>query len=307
MAGPRPRLWAVTIQLLMPFWGEASLFRIAVESVLAQHDPDWRLLVVDDRYPGTGHLDVLDELADPRIGYVLNERNLGVSGNFQRCAELATGPWATIFGVDDVLLPGYVGRVRSLADAFPDASVIQPGVEVIDDAGRPSLPLPDRVKRWYRPKEPRVVLEGEDLAVSLLRGDWTYFPSLLWSVAFLRSHPFRAGLEVVQDLTLKLDVAFDGGSMVVDSEPVFQYRRHRTSVSSLRAVDGSRFLEERELFARAAERSEERGWPRARRAAALHSSSRLNAVSRIPQALQARDLRGVGLLTRHALGGRSSD
>lgn len=285
----------------MPFYGEAALFRIAVESVLAQDDPDWQLTIVDDRYPGTAHLDVLRELADPRIEYVLNERNLGISGNFQRCAELARGRWATIFGVDDAFLPGYVGRVRGLVTEYPDAWVIQPGVQVIDEAGRPALPLADRVKRWYRPRAQRIVLRGEELATSLLRGDWTYFPSLLWSVEFLRTHPFRAGLEVVQDLTLKLDVAFDGGSMVVDSDPVFQYRRHDTSVSSVRAVDGSRFLEERELFVRSAARAEGLGWVRARRAARRHASSRLNALSRLPSAVAARDFRGAELLARHAL------
>jgi len=292
----------VSIQLLMPFYGDVGLFRSAVESVLAQGERDWQLIIVDNRYPGTAHLDVLRELADPRIEYVLNESNLGIAGNFQRCAELATASHAAIIGADDILLPNYVGRLGELAAEYPAAWVIQPGVEVIDGDGRPSSPLVDRVKRWYRPKEDRVVLAGEDLAVSLLRGDWTYFPSMLWSVDFLRSHPFRDGLQVVQDLMVKLDVAFDGGSMVVDSVPVFRYRRHRTSISSARAVDGSRFIEERALFDEAASRAGALGWRSARRAALRHSSSRLNALSRLPMALSARDAHGVGLLIRHALG-----
>lgn len=291
------------IQLLMPFYGDVGLFRLAVESVLAQDDPGWKLIIADNRYPGTAHLDVLRELADPRIEYVLNETNLGISGNFQRCTELATSTHAAIIGADDVLLPNYVGRLRKLAAEYPDAWVIQPGVEVIDGDGRISSQLVDRVKRWYRPKQDRVVLTGEDLAVSLLRGDWTYFPSMLWSVDFLRAHPFRSDLEIVQDLTVKLDVAFDGGSMVVDSLPVFRYRRHRASISSVQAVDGSRFIEERALFEAAANRASALGWARAHRAALRHSSSRLNAFSRLPSALRALDGKGMRLLLQHAIGG----
>lgn len=293
----------MSIQLLMPFYGDVSFFRSAVESVLAQEDRDWQLIIVDDRYPGTAHLEVLRELTDPRIEYVLNESNLGIAGNFQRCAELATGSHAAIIGGDDILLPNYVGRMRELAAEYPEVWVIQPGVEVIDSAGHPSSQLVDRVKHWYRPRESRVVLAGEDLAVSLLRGDWTYFPSMLWSVDFLHEHPFRGGLHVVQDLMVKLDVAFDGGSMVVDNAPAFRYRRHRTSVSSVQAFNGSRFVEERNLFDEAASRAAELGWKRARRAALRHSSSRLNAFSRLPTALVARDAYGAGLLLRHAFGG----
>jgi Predicted glycosyltransferases len=296
----------VSIQLMMPFYGDVGLFREAVASVIKQEDPDWRLVVVDNRYPATEHVEFLEELGDERIHYVLNDRNLGIAGNFQRCADLASGSHAAIIGADDVLLPNYVGRVRELAARHPDATLIQPGVEVIDGDGVPSTQLVDRVKSWYRPRGRTVELRGEDLAVSLLRGDWTYFPSLLWSVEFLHAHPFRTGLHVVMDTLAKLEVAYSGGSLVVDDVVAFRYRRHRASISSVRAVDGSRFAEERALFAEAAERAEALGWRRARRVALRHSSSRLNALTRLPAAIAARDGRGLGLLMRHAFGSTRS-
>ena len=41
------------LDVVMPFYGDPGLFRAAVESVLAQSDGDWRLVVIDDVYPDT--------------------------------------------------------------------------------------------------------------------------------------------------------------------------------------------------------------------------------------------------------------
>lgn len=295
----------MTLDITMPFYGSPEQFRLAVESVLAQTDPDWRLTVVDDVYPDEEPGRWLRSLGDERIVYVRNPTNLGVSGNFQKCVDLMTEEYGVIMGCDDLLGPRYVARVAELATAFPSASYIQPGVDVIDDAGRTTLPLADRIKRLCRVRGQHPALyTGEAIAASLMRGNWTYFPSLCWRTETLKRHGFRAEYDVVLDLALQMDIVTSGGSLLVDDEVVFSYRRHEASVSSGGAQDGSRFIEERDYFAELGARFRELGWPRAARAAALHVTSRLNAVSRLPGALLARDRSGVAILARHALGSR---
>jgi hypothetical protein len=193
--------------------------------------------------------------------------------------------------------------MREIVCAHPSASVVQPGVTVIDGDGQPADPLTDKVKRWSRPRSaPQQVLTGERLATSLLRGNWTYFPSLCWRTDVVQRLGFRDGLNVVQDLALILDVTMAGGSLVLDHRPTFSYRRHAQSDSAVRAVSGDRFQEEARYFAQVADRCAQRGWHRAERAARLHLTSRLHAVSLLPAALEARSLSaGVGLL-RHAFG-----
>jgi glycosyltransferase involved in cell wall biosynthesis len=288
----------VPFEIMMPFWGDVALFQRAVESIRAQVDPDWRLTVIDDQYPGRVHRDYLESLHDPRVRYLRNDRNLGVSGNFQRSADLAEGQHVVIMGCDDLLLPGYVARMRALLARHPEAMAVQPGVQVIDEHGAHVLPLADRVKGWYRP-HPGLVA-GERLAVSLLRGDWTYFPSICWSTEFLRRHPFSPDYAVVLDLAVKIEIAFDGGELLLDDEPQFLYRRHSGSVSSEHAVSGSRFHEEADFFQMAQRRATELGWTQAARAARTHFSSRLNALSRLPMAMRARDGAGIRILLAHA-------
>jgi glycosyltransferase involved in cell wall biosynthesis len=295
-----------TVDVMLPHYGRLDLVQATVRSVLDQDDPNWRLTVVDD----SGELaddalaDWCADLGDDRVHYHRNPRNLGINRNFQQCAELAEHDLAVIIGNDDLMLPGYVGTVRRAHAAHPDVAMIQPRVEVVDAEGAPARTLVDLGKRWvYAPRvsEP-TVLAGQELAVSLLRGNWLYFPSICWRSEPLRRAGFREGLDVVQDLALVLDLVLDGESLLVEPTSCFRYRRHDASVSSAHAADGRRFAEERAFFLETADRMSARGWPRAAGAARRHLSSRLNALSRLPAAARHGGLGGVRTLARHAFG-----
>jgi glycosyltransferase involved in cell wall biosynthesis len=225
-------------------------------------------------------------MTDPRVLYMRNETNLGANGNYRKAVDLVDADWFVMMGADDLMMPGYLGTV-SRAMEWDGVDIIQPGVDVIDEHDTPVLPLPDRVKRMLsiKPAPYGSVLAGEELAASLLRADWAYFPSLTWRTARVREVGFRAGLDVVQDLALILDIVARGGKMAVLPERVFRYRRHSASDSSVRALDGRRFDEERRFFEGEASRFHRMGWYRAARSGRLHMTSRLNAASLLPRAI----------------------
>lgn len=287
----------------MPFYGSFEHFRAAVESILAQDDPEWTLTIVDDVYPDLAPGEWAKAIDDPRVTYIRNETNLRPSRNYNKCIGLATQSHVVIMGCDDVMLPGYVGRVRSLIASYPDADIIQPGVSIIDENGAASTPLPDRVKGWYRPRGHGTrVVRGGELAASLLRSNWTYFPSLVWRTERLRSFEFRADLDVVQDLAMMFEITKAGGYLLLDDQVVFAYRRHSSSVSAVTGPDGSRFVQERTLFYEAAEASRARGWNKAARVSRRYLTSRLNAVTALPHAGGAENAAGRRILWRHILG-----
>lgn len=287
----------------MPFYGGFDHLRAAVESVLAQRDPDWRLVVIDDVYPDLAPGEWVRSIDDARVEYIRNEENLRPSRNYRKAVSLARTPHMVMMGCDDVMLPDYVGRIRGLLARYPGVDIVQPGVEVIDQDGSVHRPIGDRVKSVLRPggTGPRE-LSGERLARSLLGGNWTYFPSLVWRTEALGRHGFRVDLDVVQDLAMLLDITLDGGRMVVDDDVVFAYRRHSTSVSAVTGPDGTKFAQERELFEEFEARCTQLGWDRAAGAARRHWSSRLSAVTELPAALRARDAAGRESLLRHVFG-----
>ena len=288
---------------MMPFYGRFDHFRAAVESVLAQTDPDWRLVIVDDVYPDLAPGEWAQGLRDPRIEYIRNDVNLRPSKNYLKCVSLMRSEHSVLMGCDDIMLPGYVARVKELLTRFPDADIVQPGVQVIDGDGAVYRPLPDRVKSVYRfGGHGARRYSGERLATSLLRGNWTYFPSLVWRVSRLRQFGFRPDLDVVQDLAMLLDITLDGGTLVLDDRIEFSYRRHAASVSAVTGPDGSKFAQERVLFEEFSARCSALGWKRASRAARAHLTSRLSALSELPAAIRAGNPDGRKSLLRHAFG-----
>ncbi|MFD6889152.1 glycosyltransferase family 2 protein [Streptomyces sp. NPDC059957] len=291
-----------SFDFMLPYYGDAGQMRDAVRSVLAQTDRDFRLVVIDDgREPDVPGW--FEGLGDARVHYLRNERNLGITKNFQKCVELSEADHVVVMGCDDLLHPHYLETVRAILAAHPGIGMVQPGVEVIDGAGRVARGLPDVAKRWmFSPRvKGRRLMAGEELAASLLRGNWLYFPSVVWRGPALREVNFRDGYSVVLDLALVVDLLEAGEGMVIDeSTTVFQYRRHAASESSVQALSGTRFTEAERYFAAVAERMEARGWPGAARAARLHHGSRLHALGMLPGALRRGHRAGVRTLARHA-------
>ena len=171
---------------------------------------------------------------------------------------------------------------------------------MIDEHNAASNTLVEKTKAFYRPNH-STLLQGEDLALSLLRGNWFYFPSLGWRADAITQTGFRQGLNVVQDMALVLDIAMNGGALFYDKTLAFMYRRHGGSDSSWRALEGTRFDEERRFFLMMAEEMEALGWKKAPAVARNHLSSRLHAGSLLPKAALKGNWEGVRNLARHVI------
>ncbi|MET9569036.1 glycosyltransferase family 2 protein [Streptomyces virginiae] len=292
----------VTFDFMLPYYGDVQLMQDAVRSVLAQTDRDFRLVVIDDGkepdVPGW-----FAGLGDDRVHYTRNEQNLGITKNFQKCVRLSEADYVVIMGCDDVLHPHYLETVRGIVDAQPGIGMVQPGVEVIDGTGQVTQGLADNTKkRLYAPQvKGRRLMGGEELAASVLRGNWLYFPSIAWRGEVLRKVNFRDDYSVIQDLALVVDLLEGGEQMVIDNTTtVFQYRRHAVSESSVQAFSGTRFAEAERYFSAVAARMDARGWPKAARAARFHSASRLHALTMLPGALRSGNKVGARTLAKHA-------
>jgi glycosyltransferase involved in cell wall biosynthesis len=284
---------------MIPFYGDPELLKETVHSLVAQDDPRWRATVLDDGYPDPAASAWVTALGDRRLTVRRSESNQGVTETYRWAIRQASADWVTILGCDDRLLPGYVGRVRHLARQT-GAAIIQPGVRVIDAHGAPATTRADEIKARLRPAPFPAVHRGQRTVAGLLRGNWTYFPSLSWRVDRLRRVPLR-DYEVVQDLGLLVDLLVRGECIVVDDRITFEYRRHAASVSASLARDGRRFEQERGLAKELAGELRALGWTRAARAARTRVTSRAHAASLVPAACRTGDVAGAVRLARHAL------
>lgn len=292
-----------SLEILIPYYGDEGYLREAVTSVISQTDSAWTLTVVEDGDQGFGVGAWLASLGDPRVRHLLNERNLGLAANFQRCLEVSSQEYVTFLGCDDRLRPTYVETIRRGLLTAPTVSMVQPGVQVIDQEGDPASPLADRLKARLAPgRAEQGVLSGEQLYASLMLGNWTYFPSVAWHRESLQKVGFRQDLGVALDLVAMAALVLDGASLLLMSEVVFEYRRHLGSVSSLAATSAGRFDEERRVMGELADLARDRGWPRAARAARLRLTSRAHAATLLPKAIGSRNWDPARSYLRHAFG-----
>ena len=167
--------------------------------------------------------------------------------------------------------------------------------ELVTVMGADDVMLPNYVQ-WL---VDAAALQGEELATSLLRGAWFYFPSLGWRKDAIVGTGFREGLNVVQDMALILDITMRGGSLYYDPQVAFMYRRHGGSDSSWRALEGTRFDEERRYMNTIADEMTALGWTKAARVARIRFSSRAHALTLLPKAALAKKWQGVKNLAEH--------
>lgn len=292
------------LEFFIPFYGEPDYLLQAVDGIRALENTRWRLTIVEDAHPqGFVVEQKVQALGDDRIRYRRNERNLGVNANIYQCIQLAEWDYFVITGFDDLVLPNYGNAVAALLDRHPGAALVQPHVEVIDEAGRGHFPLPDRIKSLIRPGSgTEFVLRGQRGVTSLLHGNWLYTPAACFRRAAFQKVPFRPGIDAAHDLAFVIDVLLAGESLVVGTEVAFQYRRSRTSHSSSSARNGQRFDQERRYFVEIRDEVRRLGWRRAQRAARLRATSRLNALTQLPGAIRVSDHTTTRLLLKHAFG-----
>jgi glycosyltransferase involved in cell wall biosynthesis len=292
----------MTLEIFVPFWGDPGLLYETVDSVRAQRDPDWRLVVIDDCYPDDSVPAYFAALEDDRISYTRNAVNLGITENYREAIRRATTDYITILGCDDLLHPDYVQVISRTIAAVPHADVIQPGADVIDENGAVISPLADRVKQGLlapRGGEGIAVLTGERMATSLIRGDWLYWPSLTFRTETLKRIDFREGLPIIQDLALLMDIAFDGGTLAYNPTLAFSYRRHGGSASQKTLLDGRRFRDERTYYAQARRLAAGLGWSRTAWTARARVMSRLHAITELPKVLRGRNRAGIESTLAH--------
>jgi O-antigen biosynthesis protein len=115
------------ISLMTPvFDPPVEMLRNTIESVLGQIYERWELCLVDGGSKNPAIRDLLKLYAkrDPRIKLKLLDQNLGISGNTNEAARLATGEFVQIFDHDDLLEPHTLFEVVKALQADPTLDVI---------------------------------------------------------------------------------------------------------------------------------------------------------------------------------------
>ncbi|HEX6161302.1 MAG TPA: glycosyltransferase [Thermoanaerobaculia bacterium] len=112
------------VSILVPAYNAAAWVATALQSVQKQTFGDWEVIAVDDASTDDTH-EILERFASPRVHLHRNERNLGMTGNWNRCLSFATGDLVLKLDADDALKPP---ALELLVGAFDQQDVLAAGI-----------------------------------------------------------------------------------------------------------------------------------------------------------------------------------
>lgn len=138
-AGPRTTV-------VVPSYNLSLYLPEALDSVLAQTDPDWECIIVDDGSEDDSPT-IAQEYAsrDARFRYIRQDRNRGLSATRNTGALAATGRFLLFLDADDRLDPAAIGILAgSLADQ-PGLHIAYGSLAIIQQEG------PSRLNEWPGP------------------------------------------------------------------------------------------------------------------------------------------------------------
>lgn len=120
------------ISICIPTYNGAKTLRATLDSIVPQinnidENERWRLeIVLTDDVSIDETLEILKEYAAQYqfVKYFVNEKNLGMDGNFRKSALNAVGKYIWYSGQDDIFLDGVINRVMEALVVDPEISII---------------------------------------------------------------------------------------------------------------------------------------------------------------------------------------
>jgi glycosyltransferase involved in cell wall biosynthesis len=122
----------------LPVYNGDACVAEAIQSVIDQTYTDWQMIICDNASTDrTGEICRDFAARDPRIRYVRNEVNIGLTRNHNKAFELSSSELFKWVAHDDVCLPTFFERCIEALDAHPTAAMAYPLGRAIDGEGKP--------------------------------------------------------------------------------------------------------------------------------------------------------------------------
>lgn len=200
----------------MPVYRTAARVVSSIESVLAQTDPDFELLVMIDGSPDNSSEVIegyLREHPDERVRVFDNPVNAGVSAVRNQALDKARGDWIAFIDSDDHFRPNFLSTMHAFA-ASSDASLV---------VSSHTLLSTDGTQRDRQAGSPGV-RTGRDAALELLSDNLTpYVWDKLISAESIRDVRFHTDVHRAEDALFCLAAYANSRRVAVIPTSLYEY------------------------------------------------------------------------------------
>jgi glycosyltransferase involved in cell wall biosynthesis len=236
------------LTFVIPNYNGAEYLRETLESLLAQRDGRFRLILADN-CSTDGSVEIAHSYRDDRISVILADRHVSMSENWNRAMGYVDTPFFVLAHADDLYDTEYVSVLLPLLRERPNAFVAHCMVHNIDEQGT-LLDLPvDAYKSHFYPPEDPYCRQPCDEAAWLRKGNYILAPSAMYRTELVQAiGVFNPRFQFVPDWEYWLRGVFAGRQIAGTRRKLVKYRRHASSLTRAAERNLSRYDEEIELL-----------------------------------------------------------
>jgi glycosyltransferase involved in cell wall biosynthesis len=240
---PRP-----DVTFVVPNYNGARYLGQTIDSLLAQRDPDFTVIVADNRSTDAS-VEIARSYTDARLSVVVGDTHVSMSANWNRCLGYVSSPYFVLAHSDDLYEPDYLSVMLPLLRGQARAFAAHCNVVNIDEHGA-GLELPlEKYKARFFPAEDPYCRTPCDEAAWLRQGNYIQAPAAIYRTALVREiGPFNEQFQFVPDWEYWLRGVLAGYQIAGTRRQLLRYRRHAGSLSTALEGDLRRYREEIELL-----------------------------------------------------------
>ncbi|WP_426350476.1 glycosyltransferase [Alloiococcus sp. CFN-8] len=210
------------VSICIPTYNSANFLERTLDSVLKQSYKNLEIVIVDD-CSQDNTVEIVKKYTDPRVRLYINDKNKGLTGNWNRSVEEASGEYIKLLCADDII---YEHCVEKEVEAFKDnpiVSMVVSNTHIVNSQDKITL----KQKKLSR----EGVYSGKTLAKKSIRFKNYYgapCSTLFKKELFQRIGGFDNALKLIPDFDLWLRLSYEGDIYFID-EYLSAFRVHSVS------------------------------------------------------------------------------
>lgn len=205
------------ISIILPVYNGEEYLRESIDSIINQTHSNWELLILDDcSTDSTAEIAREYTFNDQRIRYYKNETNLRLPRNLNKGFAMANGEWLTWTSDDNYYYPDALERMLAVAKKTNSEYVIASSIVINSDG--------EKIEDWIAPVDAFERSIGECVGNAC----FLYSRKVYETVG-----EYNPEAVLCEDFDYWQRICMHYKPTVI-TKPLYAYRKHATSLSSIR-------------------------------------------------------------------------